>query len=53
MPFVAAPLYGWSAVLVTALISYSLMGVDEIASVVEEPFQVRPAVIPVCRQRVR
>ena len=39
LPFVLAPLHGWAAVLTCTLVSFSLMGLDEIASVVEAPFQ--------------
>lgn len=39
LPFNLAPTLGWSSILVCFLISYSLMGLDEIASVVETPFQ--------------
>ena len=39
LPFVLAPLYGWPAVLCCAIVSYSLMGLEELASVVEVPFQ--------------
>eukprot|EP00976_Prorocentrum_cordatum_P108413 1194838-Prorocentrum_minimum.AAC.1 len=32
LPFVLAPLYGWNAVLVSMLVSYSLMGIMELST---------------------